>query len=90
MSLKIKLRKDNTTWNDNQPNIYESITYHATGGPNTYENTLVVDCAYPKTKSLLKIGNMVIHSSHHFNWFQRKMWKLFFGFDIENIKENKL
>ena len=24
----------------------------------------------------------------NFNWFHRKMWKLFFGLEIENVKEN--
>ena len=89
MPQKIKLRKDNTDWSSDQLNLYESMTYHATGGPDTYESTLVVNYARPKTRSLLKIGNMVIYNTHHFNWFQRKMWKLFFGFEIENVKENK-
>lgn len=89
MATRIKLRKDDTNWDDNKPGIYESLTCHATGGPNTYESTLVVNYTQPKTKSILKIGNMVIHNTHHFNWFQRKMWKLFFGFEIENVEENK-
>ena len=29
-----------------------------------------------------------IHNTHRFNWFHRMMWKLFFGFEIENVKEN--
>lgn len=89
MEQKIKLRKDNVDdWSNNKPNLYESLTCHATGGPNSYEKTLVVNYALPKTKSHLKIGNMVIYNTYHFNWFQRKMWKLFFGFEIENVKEN--
>lgn len=50
--------------------------------------TLEIGCNHPKPKSYLKIGNMVIHNSHHFNWFHRKMWKLLLGFDIENVEEN--
>ena len=41
----------------------------------------------PKIKSHIKIGNLILHNTHQFNWFHRKMWKLFFGFEIENIKE---
>ena len=88
MTQKFKLRKDNADWSNNQPNLYESMTYHATGGPDTYESTLVINYAKPKIRSLLKIGNIVIHSTHHFNWFQHKMWKLFFGCEIENVEEN--
>ena len=43
---------------------------------------------WPEIKSYIRIGNVTIYSTHHFNWFQRKMWKLFFGFEIENVKEN--
>lgn len=52
--------------------------------PGTFE----IVCDHTKTKSHLKIGDMVIHNTHHFNWFHRKMWKLLLGFDIENVKEN--
>ena len=38
-------------------------------------------------KSLLTIGNMVFYNTHRFNWFERKMWKLLLGFDIENVEE---
>ena len=85
MLQKIKLCQDNVDWSNSPSGLYKSITSHETGDPNSYEITF--NYAQPKTKSLLKIGNMVIHNSHHFNWFQRKMWKLFFGFDIENVEE---
>jgi hypothetical protein len=38
-------------------------------------------------KSRLTVGNLVIYNTHHFNWLERKMWKLLLGFDIENVKE---
>lgn len=38
-------------------------------------------------KSRLKVGNLVVYNTHHFNWFERKMWKLLLGFDIENVVE---
>ena len=50
-------------------------------------NTIKIGYGFPKTKSHLKIGNMVIHNTHHFNWFHRKMWKLLLGFDVENVEE---
>lgn len=40
-----------------------------------------------ENKSHLKIGNLVIHNTHHFNWLERKMWKLLLGFEIENVEE---
>ena len=51
-------------------------------------NTLEICVDRFNTKSHLKIGNMIIHNTHRFNWFHRKMWKLLLGFDIENVKEN--
>ncbi len=83
MEVKIK-RNGEPNWDDI---IYEPVAYSC--GIDGKPNTIEVGFGWPKTKSLLKIGNMVIHSTHHFNWLQRKMWKLFFGFDIENVKENK-
>ena len=67
---------------------YEEPTTYST--INDLEpNTLNIGYGLPKTKSRLKVGNMVIHNTHRFNWLQRKMWKLFFGFDIENVEESK-
>ena len=37
-------------------------------------------------KSRLKVGNLVIHNTHHFNWLERMMWKLLLGFDVENVE----
>lgn len=81
MEVKFK-RNGEPNWDEI---IYEPVVYSCDidGKPNTIE----VGHGW-KTKSLLKVGNMIIHNTHHFNWFQRKMWKLFFGFEIENVKEN--
>ena len=57
--------------------------------PNDEINTIRLGIGLPKIKSHLKIGNLIIHNTHHFNWFHRKMWKLFFGFEIENVEENE-
>lgn len=51
------------------------------------DNTIEIGCGLPKIKSHLTIGNMVFHNTHHFNWIERKMWKLLLGFDIENVEE---
>jgi hypothetical protein len=56
--------------------------------PKTIDPTVQIGNGLPKIKSHIKIGNLIIHNTHRFNWFHRKMWKLFFGFEIENIKEN--
>lgn len=54
---------------------------------NLLSNTVAIGVGLPKTKSHLRVGNLVIHNTHHFNWFHRKMWKLLLGFDIENVEE---
>lgn len=47
---------------------------------------------HPKIKngSLIKIGNnrsLMITIDRHFNWFQKKMIKWCFGFDIKDYSE---
>ena len=37
-------------------------------------------------KSMLEIGNIKIYNTKKFNWLHRKMFKIFFGIKIENIK----
>ena len=72
-----------------QPNIdfqFEPLVYSV--GETIAPNTIDVGFGWPNIKSHIKIGNIVIHNTHRFNWFERKMWKLFFGFEIENVKEN--
>ena len=39
-------------------------------------------------KSEGKIGNITIVFTKSFNWFQRLMWKVCFGLEIKNLKEN--
>lgn len=51
-------------------------------------NTIQIGIGLPKIKSHIKIGNLTLYNTKHFNWFHRMMWKLFFGFEIENLKEN--
>lgn len=55
--------------------------------PHPRPNTIEIGIDISETKSHIKIGNLTIHNTHHFNWFHRMMWKLFFGFEIENLKE---
>lgn len=38
-------------------------------------------------KSLLEIGNIKVYNTKKFSWFQRKMFKIFFGIKINNLKE---
>lgn len=79
MELKFK-KNGEPNWDDI---MFEPVvcTCDLNNKPNTFE----VGYGW-ETKSLLRIGNMVIHNTHHFNWFQRKMWKLFFGFEVENYE----
>ena len=57
----------------------------AYGLENPRPNTLMINYGGRKIKSHLKLGNIVVCTSRRFNWFQRKMWKLFFGFDVEDV-----
>lgn len=56
--------------------------------PKIPNNTIQIGMNLPKIKSHIKIGNLIFHNTRHFNWFHRMMWKLFFGFEIENIEVN--
>lgn len=79
METKIKLE---------QPNIdfqFEPCVYSV--GETIASNTIEVGYGWPNIKSHLKVGNMIIHNTHRFNWFHRKMWKMLLGFDIENVEE---
>lgn len=51
-------------------------------------NIIQIGIGLSKIKSHIKIGNMVFHNTKRFNWFHRMMLKLFFGIEIENLKEN--
>ena len=51
-------------------------------------NTITIGCGLPEIKSCLQAGNLTIMNTKHFNWFQKKMWKLFLGFNITDVKEN--
>lgn len=43
----------------------------------------------PKYKSKIIIGNNIIYNTHKFNWFNRIMIRLVFGFKIEKANENE-
>lgn len=40
-------------------------------------------------KSILEIGNIKIYNTKKFNWFQRKMFKIFFGIKINNLESKE-
>lgn len=54
-----------------------------------YGNNTIEIGVGSENKSRLTVGNLVIYNTHHFNWLERKMWKLLLGFDIENVEGNK-
>lgn len=37
------------------------------------------------TLAIGRVGNILINFTKRFNWFQRKMIKLFFGIEIKNV-----
>ena len=54
----------------------DNIVYTNT---NTIKNTT-------KIKSQIKIGNIYIENPKHFNWLQKKMWKILLGVEIEDYE----
>ncbi len=38
-----------------------------------------------KIKSKFKIGNVIIYLPKKYNWFQKKMYKIFFDIDLEKV-----
>lgn len=37
-------------------------------------------------KSIFTIGNVKVMNTKKFNWFQKKMIKIFFGFEVEDYE----
>ena len=81
MKIKFKI--------NNKPNWGTSALYPVfiNRGIDDDPKTLTVRIA-TQNKSILKVGNLIVYNTRRFNLFQRCMWKLFFGIEIENIKEN--
>lgn len=50
-----------------------------------YINSPYLKQEKPKSRGI--IGNITIYFTKSFNWIQRKMWKLCFGLEIENLGE---
>lgn len=42
---------------------------------------------YEKPKTKIKCGNWEIHMTVKFNWFQKKMWKIFFNCEIIDLED---
>ena len=47
----------------------------------------IISCWYEKHKSKIKCGNYEINIAAKFNWFQKKMWKIFFNCDIVDLED---
>ena len=45
-------------------------------------------CYKKPPKSVLKLEGFNIYVRKKFNWIQRKFWKILFGIEIENLKED--
>ena len=43
----------------------------------------------PQYKSLMKVGNINVYNIKHFNCFQKFIWKILLGIDIQDIKGDK-
>jgi hypothetical protein len=38
-------------------------------------------------KSKMTIGAITIYNTKHFNWLQKRMWKILLGIKIEDVEE---
>ena len=55
---------------------------------SSYEkNTIAIGYGLPEIKSCLQAGNLTIMNTKHFNWFQKKMWKIFFNCEIIDLED---
>lgn len=52
----------------------------------TDENIATQELQSPPVKSKIIIGNLTIFNTKKFNWFQKKMIKLCFGFEVNNLE----
>ena len=43
----------------------------------------------PTYRSEIKVGNMTIYNEKKFNWFNRFMMKLVFGWEVKNYKKGE-
>lgn len=70
--------------------IENSMCYDITSDEFNIQQEPLIKIDYRKKEekyhSILIIGNMKIRNTKKFNWLQRKMFKLMFGIEIENIK----
>lgn len=72
----------------NEGVVTTSFAYGTIASEEAHRNySIEIGCGMPKIKSHLTVGNLIIHNTHHFNWLERKMWKLLLGFDVENVEE---
>lgn len=63
-------------------NTKSTIQYDASKNLTTGEIVIKLN---DNSKSILEIGNIKIYNIKKFNWFNRLMFKLFFGIKIEKV-----
>lgn len=70
--------------------IENSICYEIPSDEFDIQQEPLIEIDYRKKEekyySILIIGNMKIRNTKKFNWLQRKMFKLVFGIEINNLE----
>lgn len=51
------------------------------------QSNIYLDDFMPDYKSKIVVGNITMFCLKKFNWLQRKMLNVFFGFEVSNLKE---
>ena len=72
----------------NNIKLYENLIYKDESLISEITSGDIVIRLTDNNKSILEIGNIKIYNIKRFSWFQRKMFKVFFGIEISNL-ENK-
>lgn len=49
------------------------------------DNDIYVQAIEKEYKSKMIVGNVTMFCTKRFNWFQRKMLNIFFGFEVSNL-----
>lgn len=49
--------------------------------------TAKIENSSAELKSKMTFGAITIFNTKHFNWLQKKMWKILLGIEIEDVEE---
>lgn len=54
-----------------------------------YENTANPFLNTAQFKSTIRVGNFTLSCTKHFNWFQKLMMRICFGFEVRDVRKEQ-